>query len=85
MAGITLPKTVVHSSSRVAPSQDNQAHVPPGSELCLIASSTWCQGSGHHFKTSVPRQLPFTHTQNPGILEVGGWSDHIEKRKEGHL
>ena len=56
MAGMALPRPVVRSSSWVAPPQDGQAQVPPGSELRLVASSTWSQGSGHHSKTSVSRQ-----------------------------
>ena len=56
MAGMALPRPVVRLSSRVAPPQDGQAHVPPGSKLRLVASSTWIQGSGHHLKTSVSRQ-----------------------------
>ena len=82
MAGMTLPRAVVRSSSRVAPPQDGQAQVPPGSELCLIASFTWSQGSGHHSKTSVTRQLPFIHTHNPAILEVGGRSANMKKKRE---
>ena len=82
MAGMALPSAVVGSSGRVAPPQDCQAQVPPGSKLCLIASSTWSQGSGHHSKTSVPRQLPFIHTHNPGIWGVGGRSANVKKKRE---
>ena len=82
MAGMALPRPVVRSSSQVAPPQDGQAQVPPGSKLHLVASSTWSNGSGHHSKTSVPRQLPLIHTHNPGILEVCGHSTNMKKKRE---
>ena len=82
MAGMALTRAVVRSSCRVAHPQDGQAPVPAGSELLLIAISTWSQGSFHHSKTSVSQHLSFIHTHNPGILEVGGRSANMkEKRK----
>ena len=82
MARMSLPRPVVRSSSRVAPPQDGEAQIPPGSELRLVASSTWSQGSGHHSKTSVSQQLPFIHTHKPGILELGGCSANMKKKRE---
>ena len=82
MAGMALPRPVVRSSSRVVPPQEGQAHVPPESELRLVASSTWSQGFGRHSKTSASRQLPFIHTHKPGILELGGCSANMKKKRE---
>ena len=81
MAGMALPMPVVRSSSRVAPPQDGQAQVLPGSELRLVASSTWRQGSGHHSKMGVTRQLLLVHTHNPRILEVCGRSANVKKKR----
>ena len=72
MAGMSLPRPVAHSSSRVAPPQDDQAQVPPGSELHLEASSTCGHGSGRHSKTSVPRYPPLIRTHNFGNFAMCG-------------
>ena len=72
MVGMALPMPVVRSSSRVAPPQDGQTQVPLGSELHLLASSTWSHGSGYHSKTSVSRYPSLMHTHNTGNFEVCG-------------
>ena len=82
MAGIVLLRPVARSSSRVAPPQDNQAQVPSGRELHLVANSTWSHGSSHHPKMSVSQQLPLMHTHNPDILEVCGRSTDMKKKRE---
>ena len=69
MAVLALPMHVVRSSSWVAPPQAGQSQVPPGSELFLIATSTWSQGSGYHSKTSGSRQAA-TH-QHSQLLGFG--------------
>ena len=84
MTGMALPRAVVRFLCWVAPHKDNQAQVPPGSKIRLIVSSTWNKGSVHHSKTSLKQQEPFILTHNPGILEVGGWSENMNKKK-GHL
>ena len=85
MAGMTLSRATARSSSQVALPPYGQAQVPPGSKLRLIVNSTWSQGSDHHSKTSVLQQLPFIHTHNPGMLEVGGRSANTREKKGGHL
>ena len=82
MVGMAFPRPVVRSSSRVAPPQDGQAQVPPGSKLHLVANSTWTHGSSHHPKMSVSQQLPLMHTHNPEILEVCGHSTNMKEKGE---
>ena len=81
-AGMALPWPDVRSLSWVAPPQDDHAHVPPGSKLRLVASSTWRQGSGHHSKTIVSRQAAARQHSQPSDFGSGGTVGYTKEKKE---
>ena len=85
MAGMALPRPGVRPSSRVTPPQDNQAHAPPGSEVRLVGSSTWRQGSCHHAKTSVSRQAAARQHSQSLDFGSGGTVGYTEEKRRGHL